>query len=181
MKQIDLPQGFFWQHSDLTCVGTFVNKEGGRIWADFTALAAVTFRPSFLPFVKLCQRCFWVQIVQFYIRHIMILSVEREWTGIPSSVFIEAKCCVRATLGPITVNRHAILRVLKTEIFWCIKITDLIRILMAFFITKSEHTYQTWAIVKIVSNSNSSGWCLSNINSNSNSWESSLAIAIAIF
>ena len=46
----------------------------------------------------------------------------------------------------------------------------------------SVTTHQTWAIVKIVSNSNSnsSGWCLSNINSNSNISESSLAISIAI-
>ena len=51
----------------------------------FTALPAVVFRPSFLPFANLCQRCLWVQILQFHIRHSILLVVEPERTVIVRS------------------------------------------------------------------------------------------------
>ena len=63
------------------------------------------FRPNFLPFVKLCQTYFWVQMFWFYIGHTIMLLLEPEQTVVLSSVFIEAKFCLSATFHILRVER----------------------------------------------------------------------------
>ena len=84
----------------------FLKTKGGRIQADFTALAAATFRPNFLPLpVKLCQTYFWVQMFWFYFGNTIMLLLEPEQTVVLSSLFIEAKICLNATFHILSVHR----------------------------------------------------------------------------